>query len=776
MNKLLFKIIFPAVVLIIPAVHLNAADPGQLHQAFNHIYNSKLETDIYTLGNLTVEYRDMRLTFDTGQFVFFTPVVIDTIEHYYGGFFVGPVRISFRPGLDLERDQLRRFFESDAIDAVYENVTLLFGDILYRQIIEHLSPVPDTLKHKYIKMAREEFEYFTKNENMYYAFRTLQSLFYPEGDKYLAANFSGGGSGRIFYVFNPFDREEIRLLKHYWYWHDGGEFMETVCSYSQYADDTHADINGIDKPFVKINHYDIKGMIGRKEVLTAKTKITFEMLIPSTQMLEMSLHPELIVDSIMDESGEPVNFMRYEKNSNKSRPLYIIMNHPAQFGDTLALEFFYSGKVSKKYAGQFYMTPGSNWYPGSYSADRALFDMEFHTPKNYRFIATGNLVESRMESDTLITRWKITRPTRNVSFSMGLMNKYDFKEKDLPLLSIYFDKELHKDIARNLSPVIKTAGTDIQEEVAEDVINSLRLFSDYFGAYSFGQMRISETMAMHGEAFPGFLHLGVPAWIQRDDKGYISASRAHEVAHQWWGVGVEYETYHDQWLSEGFAEYCGLMYVQAAFGNEHFEELLSDYRDNIFSNRKYLFSSGEQSGPIAMGYRTLSTITPGDYGLIIYEKAAFCLHMLRNLMIDLKTMREDAFFNMMREFYLTYRGKAVSTADFKKLTEKYLGIDMSWFYDQWIYGNSLPEYNFTYGFERDAEGRYTGICRVITKGVNENFRMYVPLEIEVDRDRKVYIRIMIEGTDFRFTLPGLSKIPRSLRLNPFMSVLAKVKQ
>ncbi|MEW5922534.1 MAG: M1 family aminopeptidase, partial [Candidatus Zixiibacteriota bacterium] len=465
-----------------------------------------------------------------------------------------------------------------------------------------------------------------------------------------------------------------------------------------------------------------------------------------------------------------------EKDTNKSRPRYVIPEREYYAGDTLKLRFYYRGIPSKKYEGRLYVTPGANWYPTTFYGDRAFFEMIFHTPKNLKLAAPGNLVDSRTAGDTLISRWKVEVPARNISFSLGMMNKYEFKSEGLPLIEIYFDDELHKDIARNLSKVINPEGTNLQEHVADDVINAMKLFTDYFGSYSYGTMRVSEIMAMHGEAFPGFVHLGVPGWFRSDDDGYISAARAHEVAHQWWGVSVDYETYHDQWLSEGVAEYCGLMYVQAGFGNEKFLKQLREYRDNIFSIRKYLLGSGSGTGPIAMGYRTLSTETPEDYGPIIYEKAAFCLHMLRNMMIDFKTMKEDGFFSMMTEFYQANQGRSVSTADFKMITDKYFGMDMSWFFEQWIYGNELPTYSMTYQFEKDDRGKYIAICNVKTEGVSEKFKMFVPLEIETEKNVKTYVRILIEGTDFTFTLPGLPKIPRSIRLNPFESVLAKVKQ
>ena len=37
----------------------------------------------------------------------------------------------------------------------------------------------------------------------------------------------------------------------------------------------------------------------------------------------------------------------------------------------------------------------------------------------------------------------------------------------------------------------------------------------------------------------------------------------HEVAHQWWGQGVGFKNYHDQWLSEGLAQYSAVMFVES---------------------------------------------------------------------------------------------------------------------------------------------------------------------------------------------------------------------
>ena len=54
-------------------------------------------------------------------------------------------------------------------------------------------------------------------------------------------------------------------------------------------------------------------------------------------------------------------------------------------------------------------------------------------------------------------------------------------------------------------------------------------------------------------------------WALHDERSFLDSDSdgliAHELAHQWWGVGVQPATYHDRWLSEGFAEFAGLWYM-----------------------------------------------------------------------------------------------------------------------------------------------------------------------------------------------------------------------
>jgi hypothetical protein len=355
---------------------------------------------------------------------------------------------------------------------------------------------------------------------------------------------------------------------------------------------------------------------------------------------------------------------------------------------------------------------------------------------------------------------------RNASFSLGKFELTNLTEEDLPKVNVYMFKYGYNYVL---------SLRDADEQIGADVVNSLSLFQSLFGKINSTTISVTEIPYMRGEAFPGLVHLSWSTFQQTDFKGWDEFFRAHEVAHQWWGISVDFETYHDQWLSEGFATYCGLWYLLVVKeDNEMFFDMLEKWRDEIINNRQYLIGSGQEEGPIWLGYRTDSRATRGDYDLIIYKKGAFVLHMLRAMLLNLKTMNEDLFENMMKDFYQTYFGKAPSTEDFLEVVNKHFSEDMSWFFDQYVYGTDIPTYEFAYKTEVTKEGKYQVTCKVEQKNVDEKFKMYVPIKIVLEDDRIARVRVEITGKEKIFQLPLLPEEPDEIIFNDLESVLCEV--
>jgi aminopeptidase N len=165
-------------------------------------------------------------------------------------------------------------------------------------------------------------------------------------------------------------------------------------------------------------------------------------------------------------------------------------------------------------------------------------------------------------------------------------------------------------------------------------------------------------------------------------EGYQHFFLAHEIAHQWWGHAVGWKNYHEQWLSEGFAQYFAAMYAERDRGDETFRDILRQMR-------RWSLQQSSQ-GPVYLGYRLGHIRGDGRvFRALVYNKGAMVLHMLRRMLGD------DAFFAGLRRFYADWRFRKAGTDDFRQAMEAASGRDLSAFFEGWIYGFAVPKLRFT---------------------------------------------------------------------------------
>ena len=321
----------------------------------------------------------------------------------------------------------------------------------------------------------------------------------------------------------------------------------------------------------------------------------------------------------------------------------------------------------------------------------------------------GERVDSSRTGHTVRTRWVTSGPIRNASFNLGLFKGYSVREDSIPPVTVMLSEAAHKKLATAFLRMYQdreglwvpsgfTQQAKMQERVGEDVTRSLRFFQRAYGPSGVKHFYATEIPGFHGEAFPGMVHLSWITFQQTGAHGEDQVFRAHEVAHQWWGIGVDFKSYHDQWLSEGFADFSGLWYLQSVSGkNDNYFDILRQYRSSILLR-------GDDPGPISLGYRVRAAKDDDqdDYQTIVYKKGAWVVHMLRILTLDLATMNEDRFTGIMREFYQSYQGGRASTDDLRQVVERHVKTDMRWFFDQWVDGAAIPTYRVA---SHDLAGR-----------------------------------------------------------------------
>ena len=733
---------------------------GELVSAVGNMRLSPLDTAATrAVRDLTIRAADLHLVLDSGRIAFLAPVVIDSSRFVWSFYFEGRGQFRFEPPVSIERGQLRRFCGSDSLNRSVTSCLILGDAAIISSITAQTTPVASRFGKEQARRARERLDELIDNENYFYLFTALRSLLQPGEKPFVLVNIKPERTERLFYLYNPFSSEEVSLYREDR--RPGADYMELVNSYHDGLDETYADINGLPKGQLHALHYSLDGTITARGNYRGSASVRFRAVADEVRMVRLYLHEELSVDSILDGSGNRVEFLRYTDDDHKSTPLYLFRDESIHTDDTLDLTFFYEGEIAKADLGLFDVTAGGEWYPHSAYHQQATFEMTFRTPAAYEFVAVGSEKSRDTVADTLVTTWLVDSPASNVTFSIGPFKRYEFGNERTGPVEVYYSEDVHERAmwrARGYGSRTR----NIQNQVAEDVVQAMSFYSVLFGPYPRDHLVVSEIFSYHGEAFPGFLHLGLQTWFATDQWGNEQVFRAHETAHQWWGVTVGYRTYHDQWLSEAFAQYAAWRYYEHVNASEGAGRFLREWRDDIFSLRDYGFGiKGTEAGPIILGPRTSGSKTEGDYQTIIYKKGAWVLHMLRR-MLDFPGLDNgdgsSEFDRIIRRFFAAYAHRQASTADFQRLVEEETGESLDWFYRQWVYRTDLPVFDLDWEKAQDSAGGWyiEGTLRV--EGVDSSFRMPVPVVArfrpELPADSWQH-RLLVEAprTRFRIAVP-----------------------
>ena len=158
---------------------------------------------------------------------------------------------------------------------------------------------------------------------------------------------------------------------------------------------------------------------------------------------------------------------------------------------------------------------------------------------------------------------------------------------------------------------------------------------------------------------------------------------AHELAHQWWGQAVGWSNYHEQWLSEGFAQYFAALYAREARGTRVFRRIMRQMRE-------WAMQQSDQ-GPVYLGYR-LGHIKQDRriFRALVYNKGAMVLHMLHRLLGD------DAFFRGVRRYYTDWQFRKAGTEDLRRAFEQESDVPLARFFERYIHETGLPDLTFNY--------------------------------------------------------------------------------
>jgi peptidase M1-like protein len=730
----------------------------------------------FTLRRDVIEFH-----FDSGAIYQTTPVAGRTVALV----FVGRGSVSFIPPLVIERAQVKRVLGDSVVDARITGAAFVFTDSTLAELERRLTfgapagsgsappslaagPLSDLLDHLLDGRTRRVVQT-----------TLMDALLNGQENGFFYGQVKRERGEDLIFAVDPLDEEPVELLRG---GRERGEKYQLISQFRREEDRVDTTTAAADRREpLQLAGYRIEATVAKNLAFSATVTLRLLARRPGVQWVPLRLYSQLAVDSIR----APAESLFRAKDSPE---LWVRLPAPlAMGGDTGVITLSYHGdvigfgSVMRELLQQLpnshdprlpaaldhwlYVKTSTFWFPRYGSPPQpADVDMVFHTPRRFRFAAIGQLRDSLANGDMLTTHWVTERPADQVCFNLGEFEEVRIAQPGIPPVTVQVNADAHRQLGQLLFGQRDPGG-----DVGHDVASSLGFFTNVYGPALFRSYYATEIPFWYGQAFPGLMYFSVGTFQTLDESGGQEMFRAHEMAHQWWGIGVEPAGYRDAWLSEGFAEFSGLWFMQARLrDNDKFFKKLRATRRDIRARRN-------DAPPIALGYRVGDVGgLPGDYQTIVYDKGAWVLHMLRNLMLDLRTMNEDAFRATMQDFYRQYRGQRASTRDFQRVVEQHTGLSMEWFFDEWVYGTAVPTYILSWKTEAADSGRYTLHLRVRQEDAPDSFIMPVPLEIVFADSGRARVRVNVRGPSVEATLV-LPAEPKRLELNPLESVLAEVR-
>ncbi len=402
----------------------------------------------------------------------------------------------------------------------------------------------------------------------------------------------------------------------------------------------------------------------------------------------------------------------------------------------------------------------SYWYPQPPTPAYSTATLHLTVPEVFGCAASGDLVSSARvapaRAGTPAVRqftFAATQPVRYLAFLVTRLRDVRTEKirlgsvleatKSARLSGVYYDDV---EVATKANPRLDGRG----KELAKTGADIVRFYSSIVGDCPYPALTLALVeRSVPGGHSPPYLAVLAQQSVNsklsfRDDPAsfpdFPEFFIAHEIAHQWWGQAVGWKNYHEQWLSEGFAQYFAALYAERARGRPVF--------DNVMRRMRRWTMDESDEGPVYLGYR-IGHIK-GDSRLfraIVYNKGATVLHLLRTLVGD------KAFFAGIRRFYEFWRFEKAGSDDLRRAMEAEAKVPLARFFDQWVYGQALPQVAFTWRVDGDGSGQ-EALLRFEQAGDAFDVPVIVTLDYLDKPPARVTVKLSERVTEVRVPLAG----------------------
>ena len=434
--------------------------------------------------------------------------------------------------------------------------------------------------------------------------------------------------------------------------------------------------------------------------------------------------------------------------------LTITLDRPSAAGEVVELVVRYEGipadglKITEtKYGDRTFFSDdwpdkARQWLPTvDHIADKATMEMDIVAPAHYQVISNGRRVEETdLPGNTRRTVWRESVPIAPWLYTLGVarfavqeVGEYDGKPIQTWVLAQDRDAGFF--------------------DFAVPTRDAMAFYSERVGPYSYEKLaNVQSNIGGGGMESASAIMYG-PASVTGTRSVRWRNVVIHEIAHQWFGNAVTENDWNDVWLSEGFATYFTLLFIEHAYGRDEFAQGLRDSRRTVLE----FYAKTPDYRVVHENLADMSQVTTG----MTYQKGSWVLHMLRQKVGD------DRFWTGIRDYYARFKDANASSTDFRLAMERASGQDLTAFFQQWLYRGGVPRVDGSWTW--DAATKQV-VVELTQSQPGDPFQL--PVEIGItDAGGKVRVeRAELTARSGRFTFAS-EKEPEGLVLDPNVRVL-----
>ena len=373
--------------------------------------------------------------------------------------------------------------------------------------------------------------------------------------------------------------------------------------------------------------------------------------------------------------------------THENDELLITLPKPSTQNQRVKYTIYYSGipasglKIAEnKYGDRTFFSDnwpnkGRNWLATiDHPYDKAKCEFIVTAPSHYQVISNGLKVEeSDLPDGNRLTHWKQSVPIAPWLYVLGVAR----------FAVQYVDNFEGKSIETWVYQQDRDAGF---YDFAEPTKKVLEFYSDYIGPFSYEKLANIQSNSVSGgmEAASAILYSENSVVGDRNERWRNVV--IHEIAHQWFGNAVTEYDWDDVWLSEGFATYFTILFIEHEYGYDAFMKGLKASKKQVDT----FYEKNPDYRIVHDNLQDMNKVTSSH----TYQKGSWILHMLRGV------VGTDNFWKGIQSYYQKYQNLNATTDDFRREMEEASEVDLKDFFEQWLYKPGALKYKGTWQYDK----------------------------------------------------------------------------